>query len=50
MAIFETGYDQADDVRSIAGSSGMSCTVYKDYGGNDRVAIMRSASAGDLYE
>ena len=50
VAIFETGYDQADDVRSIAGSSGMSCTVYKDYGGNDRVAIMRSASAGDLYE
>lgn len=37
--IFEIGYDQADDIRSLAGSHGFACDVFRDYGGNDRVAV-----------
>lgn len=36
--LFEIGYDQADAVRSILLSAGFGgISVYKDYGGNDRV-------------
>lgn len=38
---FEIGYDQADALCAIAESEGMSCEIFKDYGGNDRVAILR---------
>lgn len=38
--IFEIGYDQGDDIREIAEQSGFDCTVTKDYGGNDRVAVL----------
>jgi release factor glutamine methyltransferase len=38
---FEIGYDQADALGEIAKVAGMSCEVFKDYGGNDRVAILR---------
>lgn len=33
--IFEIGYDQADDLRSLC-----KCDIFKDYGGNDRVAVL----------
>lgn len=35
--LFEIGYDQADDIKSICEKVGASCEIYKDYGGNDRV-------------
>ncbi len=38
---FEIGYDQAEAVKKIATASGASCEIYKDLGGNDRVAFMR---------
>lgn len=38
--IYEIGYDQADDIKIIAATNGFRCTVYKDYGGNDRVAVL----------
>jgi len=34
----EIGYDQADAAKTLFG--GHRCTVYKDYGGNDRVAVI----------
>ncbi len=41
--IFEIGYDQGQDIKRIAEENGFSCEVMKDYGGNDRVAIMSVA-------
>ena len=38
--IFEIGYDQADDIRALAASHSFSCSVFKDYGGNDRCALL----------
>ena len=40
--IFEIGYDQKADITSLANSHGMLCRVYKDYGGNDRVAVVNN--------
>ena len=37
---FEIGYDQADDIRALAASHSFSCSVFKDYGGNDRCALL----------
>lgn len=39
--LFEIGYDQASAVAQIALENGWGCEVYKDYGGNDRVAYLR---------
>ena len=39
--LFEIGYDQADDLKKIAEKHGDSCRIYKDYGGNDRVAYLK---------
>ena len=39
--IFEIGYDQADDLINISMRNGFKCEIFKDYGGNDRVAILR---------
>ena len=39
--IFEIGYDQANDLISIADENGFNCQIFKDYGGNDRVAYLR---------
>lgn len=39
--MFEIGYDQADSLRAIAKKANMSCEIIADYGGNDRVAILR---------
>ena len=38
--IFEIGYDQGQDIKKIAEENGFACEVTKDYGGNDRVAVM----------
>lgn len=38
--LFEIGYDQADDLRSIAELNGFNCEIFKDYGANDRVAYL----------
>ncbi len=38
--IFEIGFDQGDALCALAKSSGFSCEIKKDYGGNDRVAIL----------
>ena len=38
--LFEIGYDQAKAVAAIAVENGFSCEVFKDYGGNDRVAYL----------
>lgn len=41
--IFEIGYDQKEKIENIAAKHGMSCHVIKDYGGNDRVAVLSVA-------
>ena len=42
--IFEIGYDQADDMHRLADLYGYECTIHRDYGGNDRVAILKKHS------
>ncbi|MBQ7347353.1 MAG: peptide chain release factor N(5)-glutamine methyltransferase [Clostridia bacterium] len=40
--LFEIGYDQADAVREIGVAAGFDdCRVIKDYGGNDRVVLLK---------
>lgn len=39
--IFEIGYDQAADVTSEAEKRGLGCEIFRDYGGNDRCAIIK---------
>lgn len=38
--LLEIGYDQADDLKNIAQEHGYNCEIFKDYGGNDRVAYI----------
>ena len=38
---YEIGYDQAELLRRIAEENHMSCEILKDFGGNDRVAVLR---------
>ena len=38
--IFEIGFDQAKDIESIATEQGFSCSIIKDLGANDRVAVL----------
>lgn len=38
--IFEIGCDQAQDIKAIAQTHGFKCTIVKDLGGNDRVALL----------
>ena len=38
--LLEIGCDQGKSVASIAQEAGFRCEVYKDYGGNDRVAYL----------
>ena len=40
MMILEIGWDQGRAVSSIAGTNNFRCEIYKDYGGNDRVAVL----------
>ncbi len=39
--LFEIGYDQADALRVLAKAHGMCAEVFRDYGGNDRVVLLR---------
>lgn len=39
--IFEIGYDQAQDIKLLADKYGYNLQIFKDYGGNDRVAILK---------
>ncbi|MBQ3099568.1 MAG: peptide chain release factor N(5)-glutamine methyltransferase [Clostridia bacterium] len=41
LLILEIGYDQAEDIRTLSDAYGYSCEVFRDYGGNDRIAICR---------
>ena len=45
MMLLEIGCDQAKAVSSIAVNAGMRCEIFKDYGGNDRVAYLTFAPA-----
>ncbi len=38
--LFEIGFDQADDLQRIASENGFACKIFKDYGANDRVAML----------
>ena len=40
IIIFEIGYDQAHDIVRIANENNFNCKIYKDYGTNDRVAVL----------
>lgn len=40
MMLLEIGWQQAKDVAAIASTAGYRCEIYKDYGGNDRVAYL----------
>jgi release factor glutamine methyltransferase len=39
--LFEIGYDQAEALCALAREYQKAATVYKDYGGNDRVVLIR---------
>ena len=41
FCLFEIGYDQASELRDIARERGFSCEIYKDFGGNDRAALLK---------
>ena len=45
IMLLEIGCDQAKEVSAIAADFKMKCEIYKDYGGNDRVAFLKSALA-----
>jgi len=38
--LFEIGFDQSEAIRTLAAGLGYTCEVYKDYGKNDRVALL----------
>lgn len=41
---FEIGYDQGKAIEQIANENGYDCEIYKDYGKNDRVALLTPKS------
>ena len=41
IMLFEIGYDQAEDLKRIAKENGFTCEIIKDYGGKDRVALLK---------
>lgn len=43
FCLFEIGYDQGEQMRTLAARAGFSCTIRKDYGGCDRVAYLTRA-------
>ena len=45
IMLLEIGCDQAKSVAALAAAAGMRCEIYKDYGGNDRVAYLKKASS-----
>jgi len=38
--IFEMGYDQGDALRALAAEAGDACTVHRDLGGQERMAVL----------
>ncbi len=40
ILLFEIGYDQAGALGALAAEHGLAATVYRDYGGNDRVVLL----------
>ena len=40
--LFEIGYDQAKDLDALANEHELTCKVWKDFGGNDRVVLLQS--------
>ena len=38
--LFEIGYDQATDIKGLAEERGYLCEIFKDFGGNDRAAVI----------
>ena len=50
IMLFEIGCDQAKAVSAIAASAGMRCEIFKDYGGNDRVAYLKQVKENKLPE
>lgn len=38
--ILEIGYDQGDDIRKLCRDGGFACEILRDYGGNERVAVI----------
>ena len=40
VMILEIGYDQAEAMKKLAETAGFGCEIFKDLGGNDRVAIL----------
>ena len=38
--IFEIGYDEETEIKSLAASFGLGCEVFRDYGGNPRAAVI----------
>lgn len=42
IMLLEIGCDQAKPVSAIATAEGFRCEIYKDYGGNDRVAFLKA--------
>ncbi len=41
--LFEIGWDQGEEIKDISEAVGFQCKIYKDYGGNDRVAYLTKA-------
>ena len=39
--LLEIGYDQAEALRALGEAVGLQVSVYRDYGGNDRVVLLR---------
>ncbi len=39
--LFEIGYDQAEEIKALATEHGLCATIFRDYGGNDRVALLK---------
>ena len=46
--VFEIGFDQADDISSIASENGFDTKIGKDYSGNDRVAVLTRRNSSGL--
>lgn len=40
--LFEIGYDQGEALRALAREMGLGAEVFRDYGGNDRVVLIRT--------
>ena len=41
MMILEIGFDQGEALKALAENAGYECEIYKDFGGNDRVAVVK---------